>query len=215
MTGSIEASGGELYFQGARYRITRGRLEFVNPLRIDPRIDLEAESDLRDYRIVLTISGTAGKFRADLRSDPPLATVELLGLISSGGTAGGRGVASYRPYAASGRQQDNSAAASALLSEGLSMKMGSGVKRLFGIDRFRVDPFLVGNERDPSARVTFGQQITKDVSITYSTSVSSNEQQVILIEYQVNDSTSIIASRDARPFGLDVRFRKRLRQKNR
>ena len=96
------------------------------------------------------------------------------------------------------------------------MKMGSGVKRLFGIDRFRVDPFLVGNERDPSARVTFGQQITKDVSITYSTSVPSNEQQVILIEYQVNDSTSIIASRDAEgSFGLDVRFRKRLGQKNR
>ena len=216
VTGSIEASGGELYFQGARYRITRGRLEFVNPLRIDPRIDLEAESDLRDYRIVLTINGTAGKFRADMRSDPPLATVELLGLISSGGTAGGRGASSYRPYAASGRQQDSSAAASALLSEGLSMKMGSGVKRLFGIDRFRVDPFLVGNERDPSARVTFGQQITKDFSITYSTSVSSNEQQVILIDYQVNDSTSVIASRDAEgSFGLDVRFRKRLRQKNR
>ncbi len=91
VTGSIEANGGELYFQGARYRITRGRLEFVNPLRIDPRIDLEAESDLRDYRIVLTISGTAGKFRADLRSDPPLPTMDLFGLVSSGGTAGGRG----------------------------------------------------------------------------------------------------------------------------
>jgi hypothetical protein len=39
---------------------------------------------------------------------------------------------------------------------------------------------------------------------------------VILIEYQVNDSTSVIASRDAEgSFGLDVRFRKRLRQKNR
>jgi autotransporter translocation and assembly factor TamB len=216
VTGSIEASGGELYFQGARYRITRGRLEFVNPVRIDPRIDLEAESDLRDYRVVLTITGTAGKFRADLRSDPPMSTVDLVGLVSSGGTAGGRGAASFRPYQPSGRQQDNAAAASALLSEGLSMKMGSGVKRLFGIDRFRVDPFLVGNERDPSARVTFGQQITKDFAITYSTSVSSNEQQVILIEYRVNDSTSIIASRDAEgSFGLDVRFRKRLRQKNR
>jgi len=216
VTGTIEASGGELYFQGARYRITRGRLDFVNPLRIDPRIDLEAESDLRDYRIVLTINGTAGKFRADLRSDPPLPTVDLFSLVSSGGTAGGRGGASYRPYAPSGRQQDTTAAASALLSEGLSMKMGSGVKRLFGIDRFRVDPFLVGNERDPSARVTFGQQITKDFSITYSTSVSSTEQQVILVEYRVNDSTSVIASRDAEgSFGLDVRFRKRLRQKNR
>jgi len=217
VTGSIEASGGELYFQGARYRITRGRLDFVNPLRIDPRIDLEAESDLRDYRVVLAINGTAGKFRADLRSDPPLPTVDLFGLVSSGGMSGSSpGGASYRPYSPTGRQQDSAAAASALLSEGLSMKMGSGVKRLFGIDRFRIDPFLVGNERDPSARVTFGQQITKDFSITYSTSVSSNEQQVILIEYRVNDSTSVIASRDAEgSFGLDVRFRKRLRQKNR
>jgi translocation and assembly module TamB len=216
VTGNIEANGGELYFQGARYRITRGRLEFVNPLRIDPRIDLEAESDLRDYRIVLTINGTAGKFRADLRSDPPLPTMDLFGLVSSGGATGSRAGASYRAYSPSGRQQDSSAAASALLSEGLSMKMGSGVKRLFGIDRFRIDPFLVGNERDPSARVTFGQQITKDFSITYSTSVSSNEQQVILIEYRVNDSTSVIASRDAEgSFGLDVRFRKRLGQKNR
>ncbi|MCI0721262.1 MAG: translocation/assembly module TamB domain-containing protein [Acidobacteria bacterium] len=217
ITGSIEASGGELYFQGARYRITRGRLDFVNPVRIDPRIDLEAESDLRDYRIVLTISGTAGKFRADLRSDPPLPTVDLFNLVSSGGAGARPGAASYRPYATSGRQQDNStAAASALLSEGLSLKVGSGVKRLFGLDRFRVDPFLVGNERDPSARVTFGQQITKDFSITYSTSVSSNEQQIILIEYRLNDSTSVIASRDAEgSFGLDVRFRKRLRQKNR
>ena len=217
VTGSIEASGGELYFQGARYRITRGRLEFVNPLRIDPRIDLEAESDLRDYRVVLTINGTAGKFRADLRSDPPLPTVDLFGLVSSGGTAGGPRGCILPPLSA-----DRAAARHLLprlrrcFRKGLSMKMGSGVKRLFGIDRFRVDPFLVGNERDPSARVTFGQQITKDFSITYSTSVSSNEQQVILIEYRVNDSTSVIASRDAEgSFGLDVRFRKRLRQKNR
>ncbi len=217
VTGSIEASGGELYFQGARYRITRGRLDFLNPVRIDPRIDLEAETDLRDYRIVLTINGTADKFRADLRSDPPMPTVDLFGLVSAGGTGGGLAPGAYRPYATSGRQQENSAAAaSALLSEGLSMKVGSGVKRLFGIDRFRVDPFLVGNERDPSPRVTFGQQITKDFSITYSTSVSSNEQQIILLEYQLNDSTSIIASRDAEgSFGLDVRFRKRLRQRNR
>jgi translocation and assembly module TamB len=218
VTGSIEASGGELYFQGARYRITRGRLEFINPVRLDPRVDLEAEADLRDYRVVLTINGTADKFRADLRSDPPLPTVDIFSLVSAGGT-GGSGVSSssYRPYATSGRQQESSTAgAAALLSEGLSMQMGSGVKRLFGLDRFRVDPFLVGNERDPSARVTFGQQVTKDFSITYSTSVSSNEQQVILLEYHVSDKMSVIASRDAEgSFGLDVRFRKRLRQKSR
>ncbi|PYV93309.1 MAG: hypothetical protein DMG05_01820 [Acidobacteria bacterium] len=218
LTGRIEATGGELYFQGARYRITRGRIDFVSSARFDPHLDLEAETDVRDYRVILTINGTADKFRADLHSDPPLSTVDLFSLVSSGG-AGARGLitgASSRPFATAGRQQDSSLGAASVLSEGLSLKVGSRVKRIFGLDRFRVDPFLVGNERDPAARVTFGQQITKDLSVTYSTSLSSNEQQVILLEYNVNDSTSIIASRDDEgAFGLDVRFRKRLGQKNR
>ncbi len=218
ITGSIEASGGELYFQGARYRITRGRIDFVNPIRFDPRVDLEAETDLRDYRVVLTISGTADKFRADLRSDPPLSTFDLFNLVSSGSAGTGRGGSSAvaRPFATAGRQQDSTAGATSLLSEGLSLKVGSWSKRILGLDRFRIDPFLVGSERDPSARVTFGQQVTKDLSITYSTSVSSSEQQVILLEYDLNDTTSVIASRDAEgSFGLDIRFRKRLRQKGR
>ncbi|MEW5977575.1 MAG: translocation/assembly module TamB domain-containing protein [Acidobacteriota bacterium] len=216
ITGSIEASSGELFFQGTRYRITRGRLDFLNPVKLDPRIDLEAEADVRDYRIILTLNGTADKIRADLRSDPPLPSMDLFSLVSSGGAGAGglSGGAFSRPYSPTGRQQDSRTGATSLLSEGLSLKYSSRVKRLFGLDRFRVDPFLVGNERDPSARVTFGQQITRDLAITYSTSVSSNEQQVILLEYNVNDSTSIIASRDAEgSFGLDVRFRKRLRQK--
>jgi translocation and assembly module TamB len=216
VTGSIEASGGELYFQGARYRITRGRLEFLSPVRIDPRIDLEAETDMRDYRVVLTINGTADKFRADLRSDPPLSTVDLLGMVAVRGTGSGGASSSYRAFSPTGPQQQSSMAAASLLSEGLSLQMGSRMKRIFGIDRFRIDPFLVGNERDPSARVTFGQQITRDLSITYSTSVSTNEQQVILVEYNLSDKMSIIASRDAEgAFGLDIRFRKRLRQKHR
>jgi hypothetical protein len=216
VTGSIEASGGELYFQGVRYRITRGRLEFLNPVRIDPRIDLEAEADMRDYRVVLTINGTADKFRADLRSDPPLSTVDLLSMVALSGTGSGGSSSSWRSLSPTGPQQQSSLAAASLLSEGLSMQMGSRVKRIFGIDRFRIDPFLVGNERDPSARVTFGQQVTRDLSITYSTSVSTNEQQVILVEYNLSDKMSVIASRDADgAFGLDVRFRKRLRQKNR
>jgi hypothetical protein len=145
--------------------------------------------------------------------------MELFSLVSAGGTGTGAvSGASSRPFSMTGRQQDTSLGATSLLSEGLSLKMGSRVKQIFGLDRFRVEPpaFLLGNTRDPAARVTFGQQVTRDLSVTYSTSVSTNEQQVILVEYNINNSTSIIASRDSEgAFGLDVRFRKRLRQSSR
>ncbi|MFN8007031.1 MAG: translocation/assembly module TamB domain-containing protein [Terriglobia bacterium] len=217
VTGALEASEGDVYFQGVRYRLTRGRVDFLNPVRIDPRIDLEAEGDVRDYRIVLNLSGTLDKLRANIRSDPPLPTVDIFNLVATGGSGKtGMTSSSYRPYTTGGLQQDSSSGASALLSEGLSLKMGSRVKRLFGLDSFRVDPLLIGNERDPTTRVTMGQQVTKNLAITYSTNVSNNEQQVIYIEYFLNDSTTLIGSRDIDgAFGLDIRFRKRLRQKNR
>lgn len=213
VTGSLEANEGEVFFQGVRYRLTRGRVEFLNPVRIDPRIDLEAEGDVRDYRIVLNLSGTLDKLRANIRSDPPLPTVDIFNLVATGGSAkSGLTSSSYRPNTTGGLQQDSSTGAAAILSEGLSLKMGSRVKRIFGLDSFRVDPLMIGNERDPTTRVTMGQQVTKNLAITYSTNVSNNEQQVIYIEYFLNDSTTVIGSRDIDgAFGLDIRFRKRLR----
>ena len=74
----------------------------------------------------------------------------------------------------------------------------------------RVDPFLVGAEGDPVARLTISEQITSDLEITYSQDLSSNTQQIIQIEYFLNGDTSFVASRDELGrLGLDIRLRKR------
>ena len=67
-----------------------------------------------------------------------------------------------------------------------------------------------GAENNPGARITLSEQVTKDLSITYSQDLSSNRQQIILIEYFVNRNTSIVASKDELGnFGLDIRLRRR------
>src|SRR5206468_11068763 len=38
---------GEILFEGNRYRITRGTIDFVNPTRIQPFVDIEAEGRIR------------------------------------------------------------------------------------------------------------------------------------------------------------------------
>jgi autotransporter translocation and assembly factor TamB len=39
LTGHVEASGGTLSFQGKRYTITRGNVDFVDPLSIEPVVE--------------------------------------------------------------------------------------------------------------------------------------------------------------------------------
>src|SRR5207237_10915484 len=69
MTGHVEASGGTLIFQGNRYRVTRGNIDFADPVRIDPVVDIDAESQVSDYRVILTVSGHADKLTLKTRSD--------------------------------------------------------------------------------------------------------------------------------------------------
>ncbi|HYE73329.1 MAG TPA: translocation/assembly module TamB domain-containing protein, partial [Blastocatellia bacterium] len=98
-----------------------------------------------------------------------------------------------------------------VIAQPLSRNIESNVTgRLFGLNRFSIDPLLTGRGTDPTARITVGRQVTKDLSISYSTNLASNQDQVILVEYRVSDRLSLVASRaQTGTFGFDVRLRKR------
>jgi translocation and assembly module TamB len=207
LTGHIEASGGTLLFQGNRYRITRGNIDFVDPLRIEPVVDVQAESEVRDYRVILAITGRGKQLHLEMRSDPPLPELEIVSLIAGGRT---REEYAARPSPAvpTSEQLFQSGAAS-ILFDLLQQRVGNRLG-LLGLDRVRVNPLIVGRGNNPGARITLSEQVTPNLSITYSQDVSSNQEQVILIEYFVDRNTSIVASRDELGnLGLDVRKRKR------
>ena len=207
MTGHIESTTGNLNFQGSRYRITRGTVDFVDPLGFEPLIDVQAETELRDYRIILAITGRGDDVRLDMRSDPPLPQLEIVSLVAGGRTR--EEIAQDNPDASlvPTSEQLFTGGAATILTDLLQERVGS---RLGVLGRVRIDPFLVGAENNPVARVTISEQITRDLAITYSQDLSSDRQQVILIEYFLNNDTSFIASRDETgALGMDIRLRKR------
>jgi translocation and assembly module TamB len=214
ITGHIEASGGTLTFQGNRYTVTRGNIDFVDPLRIRPVMDIEAESQIRDYRVILSITGTGDKPKLALRSDPPLPDLEIVSLIAGGQTREEiltqRGLASKNPATTS--EQVFQSGASSILFDLLQQRIGANRLGVLGGSRVRVEPFQVGAETSSGTRITVSQQVTKDLSVTYSQDLSSNRQQVITIEYFVSRNTSILATRDELGnLGLDVRHRTRIK----
>jgi translocation and assembly module TamB len=211
LLGHIHVISGELYFHDSKYKVTRGDLNFANPFRLDPVISVEATTTIQQYELTLNFSGQASKMSLSYRSDPPLPPNDIITLLALGQTS--TEVVSRTGGAAA---QPGSAGASALLSEAISSQLGGRVERLFGITRFRVDPGLAGlgtsgSGQNAAARVTVEQQVTPTLTVTYVSNVSSTQQQVIQVEYNVTRTISVVALRDQNgTFGIDVKFKKRL-----
>ena len=208
LLGHIHVLSGELYFHDSRYKVARGDLNFANPFRLDPVINVEATTTIQQYEITLNFNGQASKMSLSYRSDPPLPANDIITLLAMGQTTS---EAALR----TGSTSQTGMGASALLSEAISSQLGGRVERLFGITRFRVDPGLAGvgtssSGQNAAARVTVEQQVTPNLTVTYVSNVSSTQQQVIQVEYNVTRNISVVALRDQNgTFGVDIKFKKR------
>lgn len=207
LLGHIHLLSGEMAFRGSRYRLERGELNFANPFRFDPVLNVEATTTIRQYAVTLAFTGPASRLNLAYRSDPPLPASDIIALLALGRTG-------EESELRTAPGQAPEAAANMLLSEAISSQIGGRIERLFGVSRFKVDPFLAGtgSEQNAPARITIEQQLTRDLVVTYITNVTSAQQQVIQVEYAVNRDISIVALRDQNgTFGLDVKFKKRFK----
>ena len=77
--GRAEVDRGEVTFEGRRYLVTQGTIDFTNPLRIEPFFDVEAETRVRvpgqTYRVTVRAAGTMERLQPTLspirRCRPP------------------------------------------------------------------------------------------------------------------------------------------------
>jgi translocation and assembly module TamB len=208
LLGHVHLLSGELNFRGNRFQLSRGDMNFSNPFRLDPVIDLEATTNVQQYQISIQLSGAASRLALSYRSDPPLPSTDIITLLALGRT----GEESSLRSSGSGAGTD--LGAQALLSEAISSQVGGRIERLFGVSRFRVDPTFSGAEvgQNATARVTIEQRITRDLTVSYVTNVTSTQKQIFQFEYNVTRKISILALRDENgTFGLDIRFQKRFK----
>jgi len=209
LTGHVETSKGELLFQGKKYTVTRGNIDFVDPVRIDPSINIQAETTVRSYQVYLSISGRISNLQLNMRSEPPLPQLEIVNLISGARTTDEL-AQSYQARSTPTGEQVFQGGAASILSDMLESRVGSKFN-LLGLDRIvRIDPFTVGAQNTTTARITLSKQLTKDLTVTYSSELSTNKQQIIQIEYFVTKNLSVLASKDENDVrALDLRIRKR------
>jgi hypothetical protein len=218
--GRAEIDRGDVRFEGRRYQVTRGSLDFTNPNRIQPFFDVEAETRVRvpgqTYRVTLRMTGTTDRMQPTFESDPPLAPIDVLTLLfSDTAPTGDIELASLRQP--NQREQEIlQARATRALTGALSEEVGRVVEQTFGVDTFQITPLLMDPYQDtsrltvnPAARVTIGKRISDRVYLTYARSLSSSRlDEIILLEYDQSDRLGwVLSQNEDRTYALEVRRR--------
>ncbi len=208
--GNLTVNQGEIEFFGNKYRINRGEVNFYNPVRIEPVIDMDLETVVRGITVDIAFSGSLNKLNFSYRSDPPLQTNDIIALLAVGrtplttGALASNQTASNTNYLSTGTND--------LLSQAISAPAAGRLQRFFGVSHIKIDPQLTDLTSVPQARVTLEQQISKDITLTYITNLTRTQEQIIRVEWDLNRQWSVIALRDENgAFGVDFQFRKRFK----
>ena len=206
LLGRINIAEADLKIEGTKYHLERGDITFLDPTRIDPVLDVEATTRVRDYDITIGLHGTLERLTTTYRSDPPLSSADIVALLAFGRTQ-------YDTTAAATPQFGFAeTASSAILGQAVNQTVNNRMSKLFGISSIRINPSVGGPDNNPNARLTVEQQVTNNVTLTYITNLTRAAQQVIQFEYNINSEYSVQGIRDENGVvSLDLLIRKRKR----
>lgn len=222
--GRIDIERGEIDFEGKRYVVRRGTIDFNHPTRIEPFFDIETETRVRvpgtgnirgeTYTVTVSAVGTDPVRGLTFSSDPELPQYELLALLVAD-IPPGRDVEFGQYAAVTPQEQLFRERVTRALTGVVSSEIGRAVEEALGFDTFQlttslIDPSVQSARLDPAARVTVGKRLSESVYLTYSRSLSSaTRDQIIMLEIDQTDQLTWILSRNEDgTYALDLRVRR-------
>jgi translocation and assembly module TamB len=207
LLGRIQITDGSATFAGTHYQLQRGNIYFGNPVRIDPTIDLDATARVENYDITIGLHGTATSIKPTYRSEPPLSEADIFNLLALGRTQ-----EEAQLYQEQQTQAGTDPTTSALLGGALNATVSSRVGKLFGAGSVKIDPAFVGTLGNSSARITVQEPLSKQLTLVFATNVNETAEQLIQVQYQLNENNAIWITRDeSGVFSIVYKIRKRYR----
>jgi translocation and assembly module TamB len=166
ISGRAQVTEGEVIFRRKSFTVKRGVVDFINPYKIEPSLDIAAESQIRQWLVTLNLSGTPDRLAFALSSTPPESESDILSLILLGRTsselAGGQG---------GGGQTTRQ-----MLATLVATAWGEDVKKTTGVDILEVETGT--GAADTSAdtiQLTVGKRLSRRLTIKYEVQSGSEE----------------------------------------
>jgi translocation and assembly module TamB len=187
LLGRVNLSSGDLIFSGNRYILQGGTIDFRNPARTEPVLDMAVNTTIDQYDIQMRFWGPADHLHTNYASDPPLPPADVVNLIAFGKTS---------EAAAANPTPSGTLGAESLVASQVSGQVTNRIEKLAGISQFSIDPVLGDGQQSAGARVAIQHRVTSKVFVTFSTDVTGTQRQLIKVEYRMNGRTSFDAVRD-------------------
>ncbi len=211
--GRITATRGTLNFRNNPYEITRGLIYIPARLDADPILNIEAQSVIRGYRVTAMIEGPLSHPTTTVGSEPSLPQADVVSLILTGT------LTSTEQNTSVLAQSGLGTAASLLTDALINAPISRASNKLFGLSRLEINPVISSTNSTPTARLTAAKRITKDMTVTYSTNIASDPNQILSVEYRVSNRMSFVAEYQQgsnrnlatrnNNYSFEIRFRKR------
>jgi translocation and assembly module TamB len=197
--GRIALTGGEVFFLGKRFEVQSGTIVFANPVRTEPVVNLFVSTAIEQYNITINFLGPLDRLKTNYTSDPSLAPLDIINLLAFGQTTAEQTANTAAP---------TSLGAEGVVAQGVASQLASRVQSLAGISQLTIDP-LAGTTQNPGAQLAIQQRVSGNLLLTFSTNITTTQNQAVQLEYRPKRQITISVLRDEYGgYGIDVKLHK-------
>lgn len=227
IVGDAEVLHGRMIFKDKSFQIQSASAIFDNPTILNPRFSLTGLTEVSNVKIQLFAAGRLDRWKVELSSNPVMPESEIISLLALGLSP-----SDTKKLSSSDRTLfEQGEAASLILNSldfnrevesktGFQIQLDESVNAQQGSSIFRPQ---TGAEAAASPKIVIRKQITKNVDVSYGSTVGvgTSNQKEVNAEVQVTPGFSVIGvwdnyeSSDAKDkqtsYGLDFKLQKRFK----
>lgn len=174
--GRVQVESGTVFFRKKEFKVKRGIIDFINPYKIEPEIDVQSEVKIREWTLYLNISGTPDNPKITMTSKPPEKQEDILSLLITGKTIQEM-IAEDGGVSGSPKQ---------MLADILSETLQEEIKDATGLDVVEIEFKEAGNKAEgDEVNVRVGKELSQRLTVKYGISTDKGEIiQKLITEYK-------------------------------
>ena len=197
--GRVSVDSGTVHYRNKNFVVKKGVIDFLNPYKTEPTIDIQSEVKIRHWMILLAVSGTPEELLLKLTSDPPEEDGDILSLLVLGATTreliDGEG--------------GTSKSTSQMLAEVIASRYGEDFKTATGLDILETEIQGEEGQETSDLKVTAGKKLSKRMIVKYAVESKDGEMiQKAIAEYKFLENILVNGFQDSKGiFGGELQFR--------